>query len=113
MTLIQPILWRGFLAILLLLTGCDGMRPQPIESALTHLEDSAVQQRLNLSLTRLGYAEGEVAVNLGRTGMRMELRQAQAYLHRLGYYDAPQLGILDAPTINAIDRFLADTTTSD
>ncbi|MFC3852140.1 peptidoglycan-binding domain-containing protein [Salinispirillum marinum] len=109
MALRQPMIWLGVLTLLLLLTGCDDLRPQPVESALATLAEDDVQQRLNRALDTLGYANGQVTENLGRTSMRMALRQAQTYLHRLGYYDAPQLGILDPPTIAAIEAYLADT----
>ena len=84
------------------------MRPEPIESALSHLSSDELMDKLDASLERLEYAEGDVGVNLGRVGMRMELRTAQSCLEQLGYYDGPRLGILDPTTIEAIERYLHD-----
>ncbi|WLD57623.1 peptidoglycan-binding protein [Salinispirillum sp. LH 10-3-1] len=98
----------GIVTLSVVLSGCDNMRPQPIESAVSHLSEAEVRQRLYRSLDRLGYADGTVQANLGRVGMRMELRDAQTYLEALGYYDAPRLGILDTHTVTALEAFVAD-----
>lgn len=91
---------------LLLLSGCDNMRPAAIESALSHLSTTELIERTDTSLKRLEYSSGKVGVNLGRVGMRMELRTLQSCLEQLGYFEGPRLGILDEITINAIERYL-------
>lgn len=102
------LLLGSLFSLIVLLSGCDNMRPQPIESAVSHLSAEEVRVRLYRSLDRLGYADGTVQANLGRVGMRMELRDAQTYLEALGYYDAPRLGILDTHTVTALEAFVAD-----
>ena len=82
------------------------MRPAPIESALSHLSTAELIDRTDSSLERLKYSDGMVGVNLGRVGMRMELRTLQSCLEQLGYFKGPRLGILDEVTIDAIERYL-------
>lgn len=98
------------LIAMLLLTGCDNMRPEPIESNLTNLSVEALILRLDNALQRLEYQQGEVGANLGRVGMRMELRTVQSSLEQLGYFNGPRLGILDDKTVDAIDRYLENRT---
>lgn len=108
MKMFSTLLTGLILTPILLLSGCDNMRPQPIESAVSHLSEAELTSRLYRSLDRLGYADGQVSANLGRVGMRMELRDAQTVLAALGYYDAPRLGLLDPRTLAALEAFTAD-----
>lgn len=91
---------------LMLVSACDSMRPEPIESALAHLTTEELKEKVDRSLHRLEYHDGDVGVNLGRVGMRMELRTVQSGLEQLGYFEGPRLGILDSITVDAIDRYL-------
>jgi peptidoglycan hydrolase-like protein with peptidoglycan-binding domain len=90
----------------LLISACDNMRPEPVESNLADLSQAELSIKIDRSLQQLAYDEGQVGANLGRVGMRMELRSVQSYLEQLGYYEGPRLGILDATTVDAIDRYL-------
>ncbi len=92
--------------VMLIGTACDSMRPEPIESALSHLTTEELEAKADRMIQRLEYSSGEVGVNLGRVGMRMDLRTLQSALEQLGYFEGPRLGILDPVTVDAIDRYL-------
>lgn len=96
---------------LLTLSACDNMRPAPVESNLEHLGVESLIQKLDQALQRLEYHQGEVGANLGRVGMRMELRTVQSCLEQLGLFEGPRLGILDAKTVDAIERYLENRET--
>ncbi|MGM0831956.1 peptidoglycan-binding protein [Halomonas qinghailakensis] len=95
-------------AFLPLMMGCDNMRPTPITSELLHLSVAELVGKIDSALSRLEYSNGKVGVNLGRVGMRMELRTLQSCLEQLDYFDGPRLGILDDKTVAAIERYLAN-----
>lgn len=99
------------LITLLFLSGCDELRPAPIESNLEHLSVEALVQKLDQALHRLDYHQGNVGANLGRVGMRMELRTVQSCLEQLGLFDGPRLGILDDKTVDAINHYLENRKT--
>ncbi len=94
------------IAALAPMMGCDDMRPAPIESALSHLSTAELVEKADSALERLEYSHGKVGVNLGRVGMRMELRTLQSCLEQLGYFEGPRLGILDDKTVTAIEHYL-------
>ncbi len=102
----RHLLFLIIVAVLPLTVGCDNMRPAPIESELSHLSIVELVEKADSALSRLEYSHGKVGVNLGRVGMRMELRTLQSCLEQLGYFEGPRLGILDDKTVASIERYL-------